>query len=108
MIDNICKNSFKEVYDILKYTEEDLLNKIPNKFMMFIKNNMNVNYKTNIDLSIDIDKQNLLPETEGISSLLYINYWATDEEKKEFTQKNQQDYLNIDRNIYEILNHNHP
>ena len=41
MIDEIYKNSFKEVYDILENTEEDLLSKIPNSFMNFIKNKGN-------------------------------------------------------------------
>ena len=87
MIDEIYKNSFKEVYDILENTEEDLLSKIPNSFMNFIKNNMNVNYKTNINLNETIDKQHLLKETEAILSLIYRSYWATDEEKNEFAKK---------------------
>lgn len=87
MIDEIYKNSFKEVYDILENTEEDLLSKIPNSFMNFIKNNMNVDYKTSINLNETIDKQYLLKETEAILSLIYRSYWATDEEKNEFAKK---------------------
>ena len=87
MIDEIYKNSFKEVYDILENTEEDLLSKIPNSFMNFIKNNMNVDYKTSINLNETIDKQHLLKETEAILSLIYRIYWATDEEKNEFAKK---------------------
>ena len=87
MIDEIYKNSFKEVYDILENTEEDLLSKIPNSFMNFIKNNMNINYKTNINSNETIDKQHLLKETEAILSLIYRSYWATDEEKNEFAKK---------------------
>lgn len=87
MIDEIYKNSFKEVYDILENTEEDLLSKIPNSFMNFIKNNMNVDYKTSINSNETIDKQHLLKETEAILSLIYRSYWATDEEKNEFAKK---------------------
>ena len=29
MIDNVYKNSFKEVYDILQNTDEELVHKIP-------------------------------------------------------------------------------
>ena len=87
MIDEIYKNSFKEVYDILENTEEDLLSKIPNSFMNFIKNNMNVDYKTSINLNETIDKQHLLKETEAILSLIYRSYWATDEEKNEIAKK---------------------
>ena len=93
MIDEIYKNSFKEVYDILENTEEDLLSKIPNSFMNFIKNNMNVDYKTSINLNETIDKQHLLKETEAILSLIYRSYWATDEEKNEFAKKDNLELL---------------
>lgn len=75
MNDDNYKNSFKEVYDILKYTDRELLDKVPNKFINFIKDNMNENYQTNIQPNIAIDKQVLLPETEAILSLLYRSYW---------------------------------
>ena len=93
MIDEIYKNSFKEVYDILENTEEDLLSKIPDSFMNFIKNNMNVDYKTSINLNETIDKQHLLKETEAILSLIYRSYWATDEEKNEFAKKDNLDFI---------------
>lgn len=93
MIDEIYKNSFKEVYDILENTEDELIAKIPTKFMKFIKKNMNENYKTNIQRDVDIDKQQLLKETEAVLSLIYRSYWATDEEKQEFAMKDQQEFI---------------
>ncbi len=78
MIDEVYRNSFKEVYEILENTESELLSKIPTKFMDFIKDNMNKDYKTNIQQNVDIDKQPLLKETEAILSLIYRSYWATD------------------------------
>ena len=93
MIDEVYRNSFKEVYEILKNTENELLEKIPTKFMNFIKENMNGNYKTNIQRNVDIDKQLLLKETEAVLSLIYRSYWATDEEKQEFAIKDQQEII---------------
>lgn len=93
MIDEIYRNSFKEVYDILENTEKELITKIPTKFMNFLKKNMNVNYKTNINPDEEIDKQYLLKETEAILSLIYRSYWATDEEKQEISRKDQQEYI---------------
>lgn len=93
MIDEVYRNSFKEVYEILKNTENELLEKIPTKFMNFIKENMNGNYKTNIQRDVDIDKQLLLKETEAVLSLIYRSYWATDEEKQEFAIKDQQEII---------------
>lgn len=93
MIDEVYRNSFKEVYEILKNTENELLEKIPTKFMNFIKENMNGNYKTNIQRNVDIDKQLLLKETEAVLSLIYRSFWATDEEKQEFAIKDQQEII---------------
>lgn len=91
MIDNSYKNAFKEVYEILKNTDVQLVQKIPSKFINFLQNNMNVDYKTNIDNKIDIDKQVLLPETEDILALIFRSYWATDEEKQEFSDKDKKE-----------------
>ena len=93
MIDEIYKNSFKEVYDILENTEDELVSKIPAKFMNFLKENMNPNYKTNINKDEELDKQPLLKETEAILSLIYRSYWATEEEKNEFSQKDKQELI---------------
>lgn len=78
MIDEVYRNSFKEIYDILENTDQELLNKIPNKFMDFITSNMNKDYKTNIQQDIPINNQILLKETEAILALLYKTYWATE------------------------------
>lgn len=96
MLDEIYRNSFKEVYEILKNTEKELLAKIPTKFINFIKDNMNENYETNIQNNLDIDKQILLKETEAILSLIYRSYWATDEEKQEFAKKDMQQAFEIE------------
>lgn len=93
MIDDTYKNAFKEVYDILENTEEELISKIPNKFIEFIKDNMNVDYKTNIQKDVEIDKQQLLKETEAILSLIYRSYWVTDEEKMIFEKKDREELI---------------
>lgn len=112
MIDNIYRNSFKEINDILNNTDEQLLKKIPKSFRDFITSNMNVDYKTNINFNEDIDKQSLSKETEGILSLIYRSYWATDDEKKELAQKDKREKIDIEnkkqenyssKDIYEIF-----
>lgn len=112
MVDEVYKNAFKEVNDILEFTDEDLINKIPTKFKDFIKNNMNKNYVTNINPEITIDKQKLLKETESILALIYRTYWATEKEKKEFAEEDYKKFLEtetkkkekyIGKNINEIF-----
>ncbi len=93
MIDNKYKDAFKEVFDILENTDEDLKNRISTKFMKFIENNMNKQYETNIRTDVTIDKQPLLKETEAVLALIYRSYWATDEEKIEFSKKDKQELI---------------
>ena len=93
MIDNVYKNAFKEVYEILQNTEEELVKKIPQKFVEFLQSNMNKDYQINIDNTIEIDKQSILPETEAILALIYRSYWATDEEKLEFANADKQEQM---------------
>lgn len=93
MIDDVYKNAFKEVYEILQNTDEELIKKVPEKFIDFLKNNMNNEYKTNINARIAINKQSILSESEEILSLIFRSYWATDEEKIEFANKDKQDFI---------------
>ena len=101
MLDDIVfKNSLKEVYDILKNTENDLVIKIPSSFINFIKENMNKDYVTNIQPNVNINQQPLLKETEAILSLIYQTYWADPSEKKDFNLI-KEDYPKED--IYKIF-----
>lgn len=96
MIDSIYKNAFGEVYYILQNTEDELIEKIPQKFINFLQDNMNKDYNINISTNIEIDKQKLLPETENILALIYRSYWATSEEKQEFSIKDSQELKKIE------------
>ena len=58
MVDEVYQNAFKEVSDILENTDEELIKKIPSKFIEFIRNNMNKNYITNsyhVNVTEEID-----------------------------------------------------
>lgn len=95
MIDSKYQDAFKEVWEILQNTDEELIKKIPNKFMDFLQNNMNKDYETNIKFDTPIDKQPLLKETEAVLSLIYRSYWATEEEKTELAKKDKEELSKI-------------
>ena len=98
MPDNIYANAFKEVDIILKNTDINLIKKIPNKFLQFIENHMNHDYKTNINLNIPIDKQPLLKETNAILALLYRNYWANNQELLDLKLEKQKEIIKTKEN----------
>lgn len=76
-----------EVLDILKYTREEDVKKIPKKFMEFLENNKSKSYIANLDYTKDIKDMNLRPETEALLGLIYMKYWANEEEKLKFEDK---------------------
>ncbi len=81
-----------EVDEILKFTDTELVNKIPMSFKKFIKKNKNKDYKPNITPGIPINEQVLKKETEAILSLIFRSYWATEEEKREL-EANDENYI---------------
>ena len=78
---DITKQSFCEVYDIINHMDKQMKSKISDKFINFIEKNRGLNYRVDIDYSKSITNQNLLHETKVLLSLIYRDY-ICDEEKK--------------------------
>lgn len=95
MIDSNYQDAFKEVWEILQNTDEELVSKIPQKFMNFLQNNMNNNYSTSINPDTPIDNQTILKETEAVLALIYRSYWATEDEKIKFIKKDKEELSKI-------------
>ena len=57
--------------------------KIPKKFKDFIKNNKDPNYLFKYNFEKELEEQVLMNDTKILLGMLYLNYWATDDEKKE-------------------------
>ena len=91
MLELRYRNAFKEVDEILKYTDIDLVNKIPKKFINFLRENMNNNYEFNVQEGLYLNKQKLSEEANNILALIYRDYWATEEEKEEFRKKDEEE-----------------
>lgn len=91
MVELRYRNAFKEVDEILKYTDINLVNKIPKKFIDFLRANMNNEYEFNVQEGLYLNKQNLSEEANNILALIYRDYWATEEEKEEFRKKDEEE-----------------
>ena len=91
MVELRYRNAFKEVDEILKYTDINLVNKIPKKFIDFLRANMNNEYEFNVQEGLHLNKQNLSEEANNILALIYRDYWATEEEKEEFRKKDEEE-----------------
>ena len=69
-----------EVYEILKFADEETKNALPEEFKTFIKENKS-EYIAKIDPEKTLKEQELLYETKVILAVMYRDYWASPEER---------------------------
>ena len=82
--------AFSEVDTILEYSNEEIRNKIPNDFILLIKNNKDINHKLVLDEKKPLNEQKLLIETRQILALIYRDYLCSEDERKELIRVNNQ------------------
>ena len=88
---------------ILEYTSEELKNKIPQKFLDFLKNIQSQTYKFEYDKTKKLNEQNLKSKTRGLIALVYQDYICNENEKEEYIKKSQEIIMKKEeekRNIY--------
>ena len=74
-------NSLYQINEILKYMEPNLKARIPKKFISYFENNKSQEYNWNIDKSLPLEKQDLLPTTKEILTVLYKDFICDDMER---------------------------
>ena len=90
MEDNYPK-AYREVYKILKYVPKEDFEKIPKDLVETIKKNMDKSYAYEVDEYIEFEQQQMLRETKAILSVIYRDYWASEEQKERILQKEKYD-----------------
>lgn len=93
-----------EVLEILKYSDDNILEKVPKKLIKFWERNKSKTYKPNLDHNKSIIEMNLKDKTKSILSMIYLNYLCNDAEVKEISS-----IINHNEEIYQtelIKNHN--
>ena len=83
------ENALAEVYDIIMHSEQAIVEKIPTKFLEFIKDNKNDNYKVNINYNENINNQKLLKDTRIILSLIYRDYLIPKDQRKSLLEQEE-------------------
>jgi len=81
MVNDIYSKAYVEVLEIIRHFSEEDYKKISEKDIKFFEDNKDKNYKFKIDPSIDLDKQNISKEAGAIIVNLYLDYYATEEQK---------------------------
>ena len=84
-----------ELNEILKNTSPDVVEKIPKKFIEFIKENASTTYQFEYDKTKSLEEQNIKPKTRGLIALIYKDFLCSKEEKQEYMK-------NVSRMLEEI------
>ena len=93
-----------EVLAILNNTEIEAVNKIPKKFIKFLKENCSKTYEPKFDNSKSIKELNLKPKTQALLGLIYLKYWADEGGSEKFNKKIKANEEKYQREIGEMYN----
>jgi len=83
--------AYREVIEILKFVPEESVNKIPKEKIEIFKQNMDIDYKFQVDVEKEFKEQNLLEETKDIFALIFRDYWATPYQREKIIAKENYD-----------------
>lgn len=84
-----------EINKILSYLPTEYVEKIPIKLRKFFEDVESKEYIPNIDPYKQLDKQDLKPKTQTLLTIIYRNYWCTEQERAELDKiliKNDKKY----------------
>lgn len=88
--------ALSEVDDILTFSDETIISRIPKSFVQFVRENKDKSYITNINPYLALEEQNIHEKTKALMSLIYRSYLATEEEKKAFVEKDREEFEKIE------------
>lgn len=83
MISVEYREALVEVLEVLDNTDADLVNKIPKKFMEFMKNNASRTYQKEMSDNQNLNDLTLKEKTKDILTMIYRNYWCTLEQRSD-------------------------
>ena len=98
-----------EVLEILDNMDQIYVNKIPEKFRIFLKSNASKNYQNHIVPTKDLNGQILSPKTLSILALINLKFWVESDEHKQrlLAQYKENDKKKIEKLSKAIDNNNY-
>ena len=75
--------SYAELLEILSYTDEKDVKKLPKKLILFLEKNSLSTYQNHINPELSLQNQKLSTKTVSLLILLTLNYWCENNEQKE-------------------------
>lgn len=81
--------AYTEIMEILNYLPDEKVKSIPEKELNFYKDNMDKEYHFKIDMTKELEEQEISEATKAILANIFRNYWATTEEKEKIELKHR-------------------
>ncbi len=82
MVTNEFAEASAELIEILRYIPKTEVEKIPLKLRGFFEDVSKPNYSVRIDPRKPLEEQDLKEKTKDLITVIYRNYWCTEEEKR--------------------------
>lgn len=100
----IHSNALYQISEILKYVDDNLKNKIPEKFINYIESNKSKDYNWEIDTNLPLEEQDLLQPTKEILTVIYRNYICNNSEREELDKVLNENEINYQNELREKYN----
>lgn len=104
-MEEVYKEAFVEVLDIINHTELKLVNKISKSFLKFLEENRSLNYESKIDFNNINWQDTVKPQTQEVIALIYRDYLVSDEKRIELTKEAERELA--EKYSYDKLFQNH-
>ena len=101
---SIYSKAFKEISEIIKFFPKSEYRKIPKSFIKFIEENMDNNYDYKLKHVDDFQNQEMLEETKILLSIVYRDFIASNEEKKQIHKMEKIELIQEEKKTREKYN----
>lgn len=95
----IDRQAVAEVIEILNHSESKITNKIPEKFMQFLYDNSDNEFKVNIDFNNEHWDDTIKQNTKSILALIYRDYIISKEERDKLLKEEKE---RLDKEEHEL------
>ena len=86
-MENTIRESISETLDVLKHLPDSIISKIPDKFLNYLKENSDKEYKTNINYSNENWIDTLSEDTIQMLSIIYRDYIVDSETREKLIEE---------------------
>ena len=96
--------AYAEAIVVLNNSNKEILDRIPEKLIYFLYENMDKNYLVNINFQDEHWENTLMDETKGILGLIYRDYIVSAQQRNELLLEERNEQLKLENEIKEKYN----